>query len=156
MVIGGILAAGAWGLFHAGEDRTRAVITGVGSPLPSLSRDGATVGYLGREYRVRHAVIVIKGSGFQHGGGVVRGKNEATPVSRYALRFDAAPLPMSDLRVADRDGTRLSGTVRVPLELLEGAGLKRPHSFSVYDRIEGRFVETNPEHATTVRFTVAP
>ncbi|MBC8136763.1 MAG: hypothetical protein H8F28_12830 [Fibrella sp.] len=158
----GVLTVSVVGLIYAGQTIARAVsgavITAVGSPVLALPREGEihSYRYLNRDYRVRHAPIIIHGSGFRHGGGIVRGKNGDIPVSRYALRFDEIPLPMSDLRVADKNGTRLSGAVRVPVELVADGDPKKPHSFSVYDRIEARFVKATPENVAAVRFSLAP
>ena len=154
----GVLTVCTGGLIYAGQPKAGTVITGVGSATLTLSRDGEihSYRYLNREYCVRHAPIVLHGSGFLHGSGVVRGKNGDTPVSRYALRFDEMPLPMSDLQVTDKDGTRLSGIIRVPVEMLTDADPKKSHMFSVYDRIEARFVKAAPENVTAVRFSLAP
>lgn len=157
LTITGMLAVAWGGFFYSGRVNAGSVITGVGTPTVTFSRTDDPVPYwdLNGEYQVRHARIVINGSGFLRGGGVVQEKEGATEVSRYALRFDDVPFPMSDLQVADKKGTRLSGMIRVSVEMLTDPEIAKPRSFRVYDRIEARFVPVAPEDAAIVRFGIS-
>ena len=157
LVIGGMLAATAGGLCYAGGECAGGVVTGLDTPMIAVDGMGSAARYrdINGEYKVRPAHVRINGFGFRPGGGVVRGKAGAIPVSRYALRFDDAPFPLNDLQITGKKGTQLSGVVRVPQEILSDSEIDKPRSFRVYDRVEGRFVKTLSKDAATVRFTLS-
>lgn len=158
LIISAILTVTAAGTFYVRSGNADCLVTGVDSPVIPIPSSSTPVLYrdISGEHRVRPVPITIKGSGFSPGGGVVQGKDGPIPVSRYALRFDEAPFPMSDLKVADGGGTKLSGVVRVPIELLTDTTAREPHPFRVYDRIQGRFLPSIPKDAATVRFSLPP
>lgn len=158
MAIGGMLTVALGGFLYLSKDNAGGVITSVDSPVITISREGDAVRYrdLNGEYRVRHAHIVINGWGFLRGGGVVQDKDGPTEVSRYALRFDDNPFPMSDLQVATKNGTQLSGVIRVPVEMLTDTEIRKRRPIHVYDRIEGRFVKVIARNAVTVQFKIPP
>lgn len=155
LVTGAVLAATAGALFYAGKDWNGGVVTGVDTPVIAVPQANGAVQYrdINGEYEVQSAQVRINGFGFLPGGGVIQGKEGPTHVSRYALRFDDAPFPLSDLQVTGQKGTQLSGTVHVPSEILSVSEIDKPRSFRIYDRVEGRFVKSLSADAATVRFS---
>jgi hypothetical protein len=159
LAISGICMFSLGGYFYFGNNNAVGAVSGVDSPVLVFSAAEKPVRYRDHigEYTVRNARIVINGFGFRPGGGgVIKSKHGEIRVSRYALRFDDAPFPMSDLQVTGKNGTRLSGVVRVPVEMLTDTEVAKTRSFQVYDRVEGRFIPVASEKATTVRFNTFP
>ncbi|MBC8138384.1 MAG: hypothetical protein H8F28_21100 [Fibrella sp.] len=158
MISGMLTVTTVGGFFYLGKNRAESIITGVDSPVITISRAGNPMRYrdLNGEYQVCPARITITGSGFvSGGGGVIQGKEGTVRVSRYALRFDDVPFPMSDLPETGKKGNRLSGTLQVPVELLTESEINKPRGFHVYDRTAARFVKVAPETAAMVRFKMS-